>query len=72
MSKDINNKEPLAIWFFVGVILFVFGILVIAGQAVDTSHRVMSNMTPGYWWGAAMMVAGAIFTAIGVIAHRRQ
>lgn len=82
MSTDTQNKEPLPIWFFVGVILFVYGILIIAGQAFDTSHRVVGVMKadaclasfsalPGYWWGGFMLLAGAAFTAIGVISNRR-
>ena len=72
MNTQQQNKEPLPIWFFVGIILFVYGILVVAGQAVDPGKGVLKSLTPGYWWGAIMLVGGAVFTAVGLIAHRKQ
>jgi drug/metabolite transporter (DMT)-like permease len=71
MSQDTEGREPLPIWFFVGVILAVYGVLVIAGNFMTSRPTVLSETRPGLWWGALMVVAGGIFTAIGVVAHRK-
>jgi hypothetical protein len=63
--------EPLPIWFFVGLILLVYGLLV-AGAALlgDSRPTVLAETRPGLWWGAIMIVAGAVFTGIGVKVYR--
>jgi len=71
-SDEKEGRLPLPIWFFVGVILFVYGILVVVGQAMDPGSNAVRVGTPGYWWGAVLAFAGAIFTAIGLIVHRKQ
>jgi Ca2+/Na+ antiporter len=59
--------EPLPIWFFVGLILLVYGALVIVGSAFSASHPTMlAEMKPGYWWGAIILVSGAVFLGIGL------
>ena len=70
----MNNegKQPLPIWFFVGVILFVYGILVIVGQAMDPGGQALKSLKPGFIWGPVMIVFGVIFTAIKLVAHKRQ
>lgn len=61
------DAEPLPIWFFVGVILAVYGVLVvIAGLVYPTATTVLANTRPALWWGAVMIVAGALFLFIGL------
>lgn len=72
MSSDKEGRLPLPIWFFVGVILLVYGVLVMIGQAMDPGGKATQVGTPGYWWGAIMVGAGAIFTAIGLVTYRKQ
>lgn len=72
MSQDDSGREPLPIWFFVGVILAVYGVLVVVGQLVNTRTTVLGGTQPGLWWGALMLVAGLLFTAIGIVAHRKR
>jgi len=62
-----TGGEPLPIWFFVGVILAVYGVLVIlAGLIYPTASTVLAHTRPALWWGAVMIVAGALFLFIGL------
>lgn len=70
MSDEV--KLPLPIWFFVGIILLVYGVLVIVGQAVDNVDRVLASIRPGYMWGPVLLVGGVIFTVVGIVTHRKK
>ena len=64
-----TEREPLPIWFFVGLILVVFGAVVLgAGLMVDTPERVVrvTALSPSVWWGGCMIGAGALFLAAGL------
>jgi len=62
-----REAEPLPIWFFVGVILLVYGALVLLGGFVGTPRQtVLAEPRPSLWWGAIMLVAGAVFTTLGL------
>lgn len=75
----MDTKEPLPIWFFVGLVLLVYGLLVllsglIGGPADTALARKMAGnwaaANPGVWWGAVMTAAGVLFTLIGVRGRR--
>jgi hypothetical protein len=72
-TNDANPvaAEPLPIWFFVGVILAVYGVLVVVGGFLPSDRvTVMGDTHPSFWWGAIMTVAGVIFTAIGLAGRK--
>jgi hypothetical protein len=72
MSEPTRTPEPLPIWFFVGVILATYGLIVlVAGLLGDPRPTVLQELRPALWWGGIMIVFGAAFTAVGLIAHRR-
>ena len=72
-GNDTKQGEPLPIWFFVGLILLVYGLLVeIAALVYPIGATVLASMRPGLWWGAIMIVAGAAFLGIGVRVHRQS
>jgi hypothetical protein len=65
-SSSKSTPEPLPIWFFVGLILLVYGVLVVLASAtMDPGHTVLAELRPGLWWGAVMATAGVAFLAIG-------
>ncbi len=71
-ENGAREAEPLPIWFFVGVILLVFGVLVLAGDFVgERRPTVLAETRPGLWWGAIMLVAGVIFTALGLVGRHK-
>jgi hypothetical protein len=62
----MSEREPLAIWFFVGLILAVYGLIVLAtGFVWPHPATVLGHLRPALWWGALMIVAGAVFLLIG-------
>jgi len=67
--------DPLPIWFFVGLILTVYGVLVVgAGALSEPAPRVVqvTDMAPGLWWGGIMTLCGLVFLAIGILARRAR
>jgi membrane protein implicated in regulation of membrane protease activity len=75
-----HEPEPLPIWFFVGLVLLVYGAIVcgigfLTGPAATPlAARYPDNWWvahPGLWWGGLMTAAGAVFLAIGLRGRRR-
>ena len=65
--------EPLPIWFFVGLILLVYGIIVtLAGAFMTPRPTVLAELRPALWWGGIMCVGGATFLGIGIKVHGSQ
>lgn len=75
-EKPINAEkpteaEPLAIWFFVGMILLVYGLIVVgAGLFSAPRATVLAQLRPGLWWGGITAVAGVVFLLIGLRGRR--
>lgn len=54
------------IWYFVGLILTVMGLIIFAAGITylisgETPHTILGNTHPNLWWGAVMTAAGLIF-----------
>lgn len=54
------------IWYFVGLILFITGAIVVASGIYSFINppevkKVLSETHPELWWGALMMIVGAIY-----------
>jgi hypothetical protein len=62
--------EPLPIWFFVGLILLVYGLIVV-GSGLFSAPRptVLAHTRPALWWGGVTAVAGVVFLIIGIRAR---
>jgi hypothetical protein len=59
-------KHVISIWFFIGSLLTVYGVLILGtgvyGVFVPSSNTaVLSNLHIAIWWGAGMMILGAVF-----------
>jgi hypothetical protein len=62
-------KRPLMIpvWFFVGVLLGIYGVLILASGIAEWSNpraTVMAELHAPVWWGALLIVVGGIYTAV--------
>jgi len=59
-----EERHMIPVWFFVGILIFVYGILIFISGISEWSHppdTVLSNMHAPIWWGAIMIVMGAVF-----------
>jgi uncharacterized protein YjeT (DUF2065 family) len=60
------EREMKSIWYFVGLILLTMGAVVFLSGVYyfffpDGTKTVLQELHPDLWWGAVMMIAGAIF-----------
>lgn len=60
-------RESISIWFFSGVLFFIYGIIITAQGIWELSHRpahppVLFSLHAPIWWGAMMAVAGLCYT----------
>jgi len=61
------------IWYFVGLLLSIYGVIVAGGEIIFTLNppehpTAMAHLRPGLWWGGMMVIAGVIF----LFANRRK
>lgn len=64
MAEEVKGMKP--IWFFVGLILLLVGlVLVVSGiyyvYYPNASGSVMDYLHPDIWWGGLMVITGLIF-----------
>jgi hypothetical protein len=57
----------LSIWFFIGVLLLVYGVLITGAGLYDLvsppEHPVvLYGLHAAIWWGALLIIVGAIYT----------
>lgn len=60
------REGRLSIWFFVGVLLTVYGIMILATGLYELgtppAHRaVLASLHPEIWWGAVLLVLGLFY-----------
>ena len=59
-----HAKEEISVWFFIGLLLLIYGILIIgatvtSGASADVQF---AEYHIGTWWGALLVVLGAIYS----------
>jgi hypothetical protein len=55
----------LSIWFFVGVLLLLYGILILGSGLYGLEHPpavVLADLHAGIWWGLLLIAMGAFYT----------
>jgi hypothetical protein len=62
----MNEKSHIIpVWFFVGVLFLVYGVLILGSGLMEWSHppdTVLSNLHAPVWWGGLLVVLGAIYS----------
>lgn len=63
-----DHKRPehhmIPVWFFVGVILFAYGLIILGTGIYEFSHppaTVLANLHPAVWWGAILTIIGGAY-----------
>jgi hypothetical protein len=61
------HKKMISIWFFIGVLLLFYGIVIFAAgvyQYLNPPENpvVLAGLHAGVWWGALLTVTGAWYT----------
>jgi hypothetical protein len=57
-----EGRHMVPVWFFVGVILLIYGVIILATGIYEFSHppsTVLASLHPALWWGALLTVVGA-------------
>ncbi len=61
----MDKEHPmLPVWFFVGVILLIYGVLILLAGINELSHpssTVLADLHAAIWWGALLVLIGAIY-----------
>jgi asparagine N-glycosylation enzyme membrane subunit Stt3 len=59
-----EDHHIIPVWFFVGVILFLYGLLILGSGIYQVSHppaTVLAHLRPALWWGALLAIIGVIY-----------
>lgn len=63
--EDRREKSaPLPVWFFVGIIFAIYGVLIFITGLTEISHppaTVLSYIHPAIWWGGVILAVGCFF-----------
>jgi hypothetical protein len=62
-----EHKGMISIWFFIGVLLLFYGIVILAAGVWELSHPpehpvVLAELHSGIWWGLLLTVLGGWYT----------
>jgi len=55
------TEHGIPIWFFIGVLLAVYGVLIFGAGVYGLFHPpqvALANLHVGVWWGALLVVIG--------------
>jgi hypothetical protein len=60
------QEERISIWFFIGMLVFVYGIVITAAGIYEIflppAHPVvLASLHAGVWWGAFMLILGGFY-----------
>ena len=59
-----EKHQIIPVWFFVGVLFLVYGVLILGSGLAEWSHppaTVLANLHAPVWWGALLIVLGALY-----------
>lgn len=63
----MHGKGIISIWFFIGVIVLVYGLIILPISIYDYATGnaqtvVLANLHAGVWWGILLVVLGLVYT----------
>lgn len=77
MPHAAHHDAHTSLWFFIGLLLDIYGVLILGASLYDlgkpAAHPVvLANLHAGIWWGALLIVLGAIYTFVFSPKRRAQ
>ena len=59
-----EGRGLVSIWFFIGVLLLIYGVIISASALlVRPAHEVvLAHLRADIWWGALLLIVGAVYT----------
>ena len=61
MDTTPHEHHMLPVWFFIGLILLIYGVLIVANGIYEYSDPPIQNYHASIWWGIVLAIVGAIF-----------
>jgi hypothetical protein len=59
-----EKHHIIPVWFFVGVLFLVYGVLIFVSGLAEWSHppdTVLANLHAPVWWGALLIALGGLY-----------
>lgn len=66
----MHEEHSLSIWFFVGFLLTIYGIIILIANipalspSVNNPHTVLAALHAGIWWGILLLSLGILFLVL--------
>ena len=61
----MHKRGLVSIWFFIGVLLLVYGLIILVAEVtMPMPHVVMADLRPGLWWGGLLTAIGAVYSVV--------
>ncbi len=60
----MTSDKSISIWFFIGVLILIYGVLILGAGIAGLSSPppvVMANLHVGIWWGGFLVVVGLVY-----------
>jgi hypothetical protein len=61
----MSHKQMLPVWFFIGILLFIYGIIILATALSGVSSHsptVLAEYHPGLWGGIILIMIGGVYS----------
>jgi len=61
----MHSKDTISIWFFIGTLLLIYGILILGSEILGikgSSPVVLAELRPGLWMGLLLLALGGLYT----------
>ena len=62
-----EKHSIIPVWFFVGILFSVYGVLILVSGLAEWSHppnTVLSELHAPVWWGALLIVLGVVYCGV--------
>lgn len=65
----MHEEHGLSIWFFVGGMLTLYGLIILianlsAFSTTGNPHVVLEQLHAGFWWGIVLLLLGVLFLVL--------